>query len=210
MKRGAAEATGVRHWFSHAAALGLYLVLSLALTWPLAASFTTHVTGDGIDDPALAWNLWWAKTRLVDQLQPDIFHAGWMFYPVSVNLGFYTLTPLNGLLSVPLQTGLSLVVANNLLLLSSFVLGGYGVFLLTRTVWAKPLAALTPGLAWTICAAAGAFAAFASAKLFYASLGQFNIAGSQWIPFAMLFLWRTLHARTGRAAARNGALAGVF
>ena len=53
-----------------------------------------------------------------------------MFYPISINLGFYTLTPLNGLLSVPLQTGLSLVVANNLILLSSFVLGGYGVFLL--------------------------------------------------------------------------------
>ena len=30
------------------------------------AHFTTHTTGDGIDDPALAWNLWWVKVRLED------------------------------------------------------------------------------------------------------------------------------------------------
>ncbi len=201
---------GLRRGAGHAAALVAFLILSLALTWPLAASFTTHVPGDGIDDPALAWNLWWIKVRLVDQLQPDIFHAGWLFYPIQVNLGFYTLTPLNGLLSIPLQSGLSLVIANNLLLLSSFVLSGYGVFLLTRAVWAEQLAACHPSVAWAIAVVAGSFAAFASAKLFYAGLGQFNIASSQWIPFAMLSLWRTLHAADYRAAVRRGALAGIF
>jgi hypothetical protein len=80
-------------------ALALYTLLALVLTWPLAAHFTTHVAGDGIDDPSLAWNLWWLKARLVDQLNPDIFHTGWMFHPVDINLAFYTLTPLNGLLS---------------------------------------------------------------------------------------------------------------
>ena len=111
-------------------AFGLFTVLAIVLTWPLVSHFTTHVTGDGIDDPALAWNLWWVKVRLVDQLAPDIFHAGWMFHPIAINLAFYTLTPLNGLLSIPLQTGFSLVVANNLLLLSSFVLGAFGAYLL--------------------------------------------------------------------------------
>src|SRR5215813_1065550 len=119
---------------AHAPALLFYLVGSLLATWPLAAHFTTHVTGDGIDDPALAWNLWWIKTCLVDQLQLDIFHAGWMFHPIDINLGFYTLTPLNGLLSIPLQSALSLIVANNILLLSSFVLGGYGIWLLAQSV----------------------------------------------------------------------------
>ncbi len=114
---------------AHVQALLLFTVLALVLTWPLAAHFTTHVPGDGIDDPALAWNLWWIKARLVDQLNFDIFHADWMFYPIQINLGFYTLTPLNGLLSVPLQTSLSLIIANNLILLSSFVLGGFGAYL---------------------------------------------------------------------------------
>ncbi|MBI3958521.1 MAG: hypothetical protein HY328_06905, partial [Chloroflexi bacterium] len=116
----------------HLSALLFYTLLALLLTWPLPAHFTTHLPGDAIDDPALAWNLWWIKARLVDQLNLDIFHADWMFWPIEINLGFYTLTPLNGLLSLPLQTSLSLVVASNLVLLSSFVLGGYGTFLLVR------------------------------------------------------------------------------
>ncbi len=197
-------------WPLHTLSLLCYLVGSLLATWPLAAHITTHVTGDGIDDPALAWNLWWIKYRLVDLVQPDIFHVGWMFHPIDINLGFYTLTPLNGLLSVPLQTATTLLLANNLLLLFSFVLGGYGMFLLTQTVWAHHFARMDARLAWGIAWLAGAFYTFAGAKLFYASLGQFNIASSHWLPFCALYVWRTLHATTPRAALRNGTLAGIF
>ena len=186
--------------FVHLSALVFYTLLALLLTWPLAAHFATHVPGDGIDDPALAWNLWWIKARLVDQLNPDIFHADWMFWPIGINLGFYTLTPLNGLLSVPLQTGLSLVVASNLILLSSFVLGGYGTFLLVRYLlrgdWGLEIGDASSQSPISnpqslIPALCGVLYAFASSKLFYASLGQFNIASSQWIPFTVLCVLRT-------------------
>lgn len=183
---------------------------SLLLTWPLAARFTTHVPGDGIDDPALAWNLWWAKFQLVDRLQPDLFHVGWMFHPIDINLAFYTLTPLNGLLSVPLQTGLSLVTAANLILLSSFVLSGYGGFLLVQGIWPAAFAQAGPAQRWWIAWLAGAFYAFASAKLFYASLGQFNIASSQWLPFAILYFWRSLQPAPLPLALRRGLFAGLF
>ena len=205
---------------SHLAALLSYTLAALLLTWPLAARLATHLPGDGIDDPALAWNLWWIKHSLVDLRQADIFHAGWMFHPIGINLAFYTLTPLQGLLSIPLQTATTLILANNLILLSSFVLGGYGTFLLVRTVWAAPLARLAPAAAWWIAWLAGALYAFAGAKLFYTGLGQFNIAASQWLPFCALYLWRALHSgalhsgalHSGalRAALRNGAIAGLF
>jgi hypothetical protein len=117
----------------HLLALLLYSLLSLALTWPLLTQFASHVPGDGIDDPALAWNLWWIKHSLVDQ-QINPFQSGWMFYPLGINLAFYTLTVLNGLLSVPLQVALGLVPASNLVLLSSFVLSGYGAYLLALHV----------------------------------------------------------------------------
>lgn len=184
----------------HLSALLFYTLLALLLTWPLAAHFTTHLPGDGIDDPSLAWNLWWMKARLIDQLNLDIFHADWMFWPITINLGFYTLTPLNGLLSLPLQMGLSLVVASNLILLSSFVLGAYGTFLLVRHLFKSdwgvgiedssshpPL----PNPQSLLPIFAGVIYAFGSSKLFYASLGQFNIASSQWIPFAVLYVLRT-------------------
>lgn len=214
--RTAPHRGAVRGAVVHALALLGYCVGSLIATWPLAAHFSTHVTGDGIDDPALAWNLWWIKARLVDQLQPDIFHVGWLFHPIDINLGYYTLTPLNGLLSVPLQTAITLIVANNLLLLSSFVLGGYGVMLLARAVWARLFSDVDTRLAWAICWLAGAFYAFAGAKLFYASLGQFNIASSQWLPFCALYLWRSVQPsgagqkHKARTAWRNGTLAAFF
>ena len=217
-------------------AFGLFTVLAIVLTWPLVSHFTTHVTGDGIDDPALAWNLWWVKVRLVDQLAPDIFHAGWMFHPIAINLAFYTLTPLNGLLSIPLQTGFSLVVANNLLLLSSFVLGAFGAYLLaldqlsagargegrdaeiiTRsaklTSKLSPLAPRpSPFTNWRFLAAlaAGVIYGFASSKLFYASLGQFNIASSQWAPFCVLYLVRMVQAPSLRVRLRSAAMAALF
>lgn len=179
-----------------------YTLLGLLLTWPMVARFFTHVPGDGIDDPSLAWNLWWVKHALVDQPQ-NVFQVGWQFWPIGINLAFYTLTVLNGMLSVPLQAVGGVVPAYNLLLFSSFVLSGLGGYLLSREFLRGKDARLAQ------CAAfiGGALYAFASAKLFYAALGQGNIASSQWVPFAALYIWRA--ARPG-GRRRDAALAAVF
>lgn len=194
----------------HIRVLLLFLLLTCALTYPLVLHFGSHVPGDGIDDPALAWNLWWVKFSLVDrQLNP--FDCRWLFYPVGINLAFYTLTILNGLLSVPLQTALGLVTASNLVLLSSFVLSGYGAYLLTLDVLTERTRASVTGRdrwrdRYAACVA-GLFYAFASNKLFYAALGQFNIASSQWVPFAMLYV---LRSGRQRGKPRDALLAGLF
>ena len=199
----------------HLLALLLYSLLSLALTHPLVTQLASHVPGDGIDDPALAWNLWWIKHSLVDQ-QINPFISGWMFYPIGINLAFYTLTLLNGLLSVPLQVALGLVPASNLVLLSSFVLSGYGAYLLALHVLGTGFAPnkdnernrerrevphLTSHVSrftfYWAAFLAGLLYAFSSSKLFYAALGQFNIASSQWIPFTVLYV-----LRSGRPGAR--------
>ena len=49
---------------------------------------------------------------------------------------------------------------------------------------------------------AGALYAFASTKLFYAALGQGNIASSQWVPFAALYIVRTVRPGGRRATPR--------
>jgi len=194
----------------HVLVLAAYVVLGLILTYPLVLRSGTHVPGDGIDDPALIWNLWWMKFALVDR-QVNPFACGWMFHPLGINLAFYTLTILNGLLSVPLQMALGLVPASNLLLLSSFVLSGYGAYLLVqftlgcRSRSTKPAAQRTSGTLYVVSRLlpsflAGLIYAFSSSKLFYASLGQFNIASSQWIPFAVLYVLRAGRDRSMRSA----------
>ena len=207
---------------NHVLVILAYLLVALVLTWPVAALFTTHVPGNGVDDPPLTWNLWWVKYALLD-LGTNPFQCDYLFHPLGINLAFYTLTVLNGLLSIPLQAGLAalgqaggIVTASNLLLLSSFVLGAYGTFLLANYILGprdqgrvardfEPPASpsetdpawpgtqhrphRTPGypLQWAPFAA-GLIYAFASSKLAYAALGQWNIASSQWIPFYVLYL----------------------
>lgn len=197
-----------------------YLLLGLLLTWPMAAHLATHVPGDGIDDPALAWNLWWAKHALVDQPQ-NPFLVSWQFWPVGINLAFYTLTLLNGALSIPLQAALGVIPAYNLLLLSSFALGGFGAFVLAldflrrgdaeaRSQGDKEARRRSLSLCHRVTLSAflaGAFYAFASAKLFYAALGQGNIASSQWVPFAALYILRAVRPE-GRS--RDAVLAALF
>lgn len=193
--------------------LTLYIVLALGFTWPLLRHITTHVPGDGIDDPSLAWNLWWINERLVHQVTFDIFHVDWMFHPIGINLGFYTLTPLNGLLSVPLQGAFSLIITNNLILLSSFVLGGLGVYLLVQqelSIWQSYSPRPHRRHVQLAAFVAGTLYAFASAKLFYAALGQFNIASSQWVPFCLIYLLRLARSQSYAQANRNALLAALF
>lgn len=218
-----------RRWSGPLIALIALGGLSLVLTWPLVAHFATHVPGDGIDDPSLAWNLWWIKHALVEQPQ-NPFQVAWQFWPVGINLAFYTLTVLNGLLAIPLQAAFGLIPAYNLLLLSSFVLGGFGAYLLCleflttagggprtrreRTNDQQPGANehgpgdgrrfLSPS--WPAMIGALLYA-FASARLFYAALGQGNIASAQWIPFAALYILRAVR-RGGQP--RDAALAALF
>ncbi|GAB4563761.1 MAG: interleukin-like EMT inducer domain-containing protein [Anaerolineae bacterium] len=190
---------------AHLLALISYGLLALILTYPLFLHLSTHVPGDGIDDPALTWNLWWVRYALLD-LHQSPFDCQWMFWPIGLNLAFYTLTVLNGLLSIPLQLGWSVVPASNLLLLSSFVLSGYGAYLLTLEIQAAAVKA-APRAGYAAAWFAGVVYAFASNKLFYAALGQFNIASSQWIPFTALYMWR---AGSRRGTRKDAVLAGLF
>src|SRR5690606_14109842 len=58
-----------------------YLLLALLLTWPTVSHLTSHLPGDGGDDPAIAWNLWWVKHALLVEGQSP-FHTDYMFYPI--------------------------------------------------------------------------------------------------------------------------------
>jgi len=188
--------TGGRRWRFHLLVILAYTLLALALTWPLAPDFATHVPGNGVDDPPLTWNLWWVRYALLQE-GTNPFDCNYLFYPLGINLAFYTLTVLNGLLSIPLQATLGLIPASNVSLLSSFVLGGFGAYLLASYLLAssnrhQDYEGRRPGGRVVVAAfIAGLLYAFASNKMAYAALGQWNIASSQWIPFYVLYLFKT-------------------
>ncbi len=118
----------------HLLIIGLYLVLSLALTYPLVLHFTTHVPGSAtwaFDEYTFLWNMWWFKYSIFD-LQTNPLYSSFIFYPLGISLVLYTYHLHNALLSVPLQPFLSLATINNILLMGSLTLSGYGTFLLIK------------------------------------------------------------------------------
>ena len=176
---------------THLAVWLVYTLLALLLTWPTVTHPATYLPGDGGDDPAIAWNLWWVKQALlVERTNPLL--TDFMFYPLGINLAFYTLTALNALTAMPLTLTLGVVVASNLHMGFTFIVGGYGTFLLARHVLAHTFGpqAKSAGTMWA-AAMAGGFYAFAGSQLFYVSLGQFNIASSHWVPYTVLFVLKS-------------------
>ncbi|RMF01949.1 MAG: hypothetical protein D6768_09450, partial [Chloroflexi bacterium] len=151
----------------------VYLLLAIVLTWPTIRQFSTHLPGDGGDDPAIAWNLWWVKFALLNSSQ-NPFHTDFMFYPLGVNLAFYTLTVLNALTALPFTLNLGVTAASNLHMLFTFVAGGYGAFLLVKYLLTHAEPGAPARRVWFSALLAGGFYAFAGSKLFYVALGQFN------------------------------------
>ena len=121
-------------WIPHDLLLLLvYFLLAIVLTWPTITHLSTYLPGDGGDDPAIAWNLWWVKYALLNAGQ-NPFQTDFMFYPIGINLAFYTLTALNAVTALPLTLNLGVVTASNVHLFFTFAVGGYSAFLLARYV----------------------------------------------------------------------------
>ncbi len=191
----------------HALVLLLYTVLTGIMTWPLAANLTSAIPGDSFDGWQNYWNLWWLKIALVERVQ-NPFVTDLLYAPTGVGLYFHTLNPFNGVVTLPIQLSGGLMAAYNSVVWISWVLGGYGVFLLTLWVLrrggqmtiARYGAAFLAGVIFT-------FSPFHMAHL----LGHMQVMSLQWMPFYILYLLRGVdrvhHASSWR---RDGLMAGLF
>jgi hypothetical protein len=190
------------------ATLGGYLALTLLLTWPLAANFTTAIPGDGFDGWQNYWNLWWMREATL-RLQTSPFFTHLLYYPTGASLLFHTLNPFNGLLAMPLQLLGGVAVAYNSVVLFSFVAGGFGAYLLALQTLAwtgqgttrstRP-AAFVAGIVYT-------FSPFHFAHL----LGHMQVLSLEWLPFYALYLLRAWQSPPGSRRCLGDALkAGLF
>lgn len=213
------------HWL----VLLSYTLLAVALTYPLVAHLTTHVPGSdtwAYDEYTFLWNIWYFKEALVDRITTPL-HTELLFYPVSLDLVMYTFNLMAAALALPLvlAAGVSpaassgVPLASNLVNLASSVLGAYGTFLLVRyllagwsgvpagrderesrlRVTARDAAAFLAGIVY----------AFASSRSVYLALGHYMIVTTQWVPYFVLYLLRTLRHWSRRDAALAGLFAGL-
>jgi hypothetical protein len=186
-----------------------YLLLTLILTWPLAIHFAIAIPGDGFDGWQNYWNLWWMREALL-RLQTSPLFTPYLYYPTGASLLFHTLNPFNGFLTLPIQLLASLVIAYNAVVLFSFVVGGFGAYLLALHVLAS-LGRFTPSavprdahLAAFVAGIIYAFSPFHFAHL----LGHMQVFSLEWLPFYTLYLLRALPGAPAGWREKEGTRAG--
>ena len=159
-----------------------YTLLTILFTYPTVLQLSTHLPGKGGDTYVFVWNLWWIK-KAVTELQTNPFWTDYLFYPKGVSLVFHTFVPLHGLLGIPLQALVGLVAATNLINLLTFILSGYGAYLLCRHLVADRLSAFIGGMIFAFC------------PYRFAHLpGHFNLTSTEWLPFFALALLKLADA----------------
>jgi hypothetical protein len=184
-----------------------HVPLTLLFTWPLALNLGGNglAPGQMVEDRAQnLWNLWWVKVALLDR-QINPFMTDYIWYPTPVSLYFHTLNIFNGLLSLPFQPFMSLPAILSGIVLFSFIVAGWGAYLLVYYILQRRLTAVTSGVLGA-GALLGSVAFTYSAYHIATQRGQLQLVSLEWVPFYALFMLRTVHdwplSRDRRAVGR--------
>ena len=167
-------------WSRHLWVLLTYVLISLAMTWPLARYLSTQFAGQHLDARVFQWNNWWVKQAVLERL--DLNRTDEIYYPVGASLSSHNLNWVSSFLSVPLSLLWGPVVAYNLMFLLTFVLAAFGMYLLVYDRVRRRDAAWIAGLVF----------AFFPYHVSGNWDGQMNLANTQWLPLVALFALRTL------------------
>ena len=173
----------------HLRALGLFAVLTVLATWPLAAHLFSRVPGDPRDPGdywAYYWDLWWVKHALLELRQSPL-HTSLLYHPDGTSLYFHSLLLAPSALMAPITAAFGTTVSYNALVWLSFVGSAFGVYLLVLFLLdGEPSrrAAFLAGTAYAL-----------SAPRFSRMMGHLDLLSTQWLPFALLYALRT--ARDG-------------
>lgn len=157
----------------------LYISLTMVLTFPLILHMDTYL--NQVDPAFNTWVLAWdVHSIITDPL--NIFNTN-IFYPLTENtLAFSEHLIANMLVAFPvILITHNPILAYNLILFLSFVLSGFGMFLLINYYIKDYYSAFLGGVVFAFC------------TIRFAHIDQLQILTAQWMPFALLYLDKFLH-----------------
>ena len=170
-----------------------YLAVALAFTWPLVLGLTRDIPWDLGDSLLNAWILAWDAEHIIRFLSGDVgalrgFWNANIFHPEPLTLAYSEHLVGQAVQIVPVYaaTG-NIILAYNLLFLSTFVLSGLGAYLFVRAVTGSARAGFAAGLIY----------AFAPYRV--PQFAHLQVLSSQWMPFALYGLHRFFETRHRRA-----------
>jgi len=180
----------------HLAVLGLFAVLSIVLTYPLVGNLGSSILGAPApgDNFEYLYKVWWFKHSLLDLHVSPFFNAD-MFYPFGYNVALSETTLSNTIPALPLTVCFGEVAAYNLTMLISFVLSGWGMYLLALHLTGSRVAGLLSGTIFAFC----------PYRMAHLGAGHLPLMGTQWLPLLFLYLGRMI-VRQRKSDAFMGAL----
>jgi len=173
-------------------AAGAYLLVALVFTWPLATVIGSEIAWDMGDSLFNSWVLLWTGGQVLAFLSGDFsalnrFWHGNIFYPERLTVAFSEHLVPQMVQALPILAATdNVVLAYNLLFLSTFVLSGLGMFLLVRELTGSPVAGFVAGLA------------FAFAPYRVARFPHLQVLSAQWMPFVIYGFRRHFDTRERR------------
>jgi len=167
----------------HLTILFLYTLLSCLLLYPLPANLSTGLLEAQSGDPLMQiWVVQWNIHKLTSSLS-HYFDAN-IFYPYSNTFTYHDHMFALGLIGLPIYTmSQNPIVTYNVLLMLSFILSAYGMYLLCREICHNDYAAFLAGLI------------FGFLPYRFAHIDHLNLLSIQWLPFCLLFLTRYLFSK---------------
>ncbi len=165
--------------------LTAFIFITLAMTYPVWLHAVTRLPTNPGDPLLNTWIIAWdAHALLTDSLH--LFDAN-NFFPARNTLAYSEHLLSTALLNMPiLLAAAEPVCAYNFALLTSFIVGGVGMYLLLLHYTRNRYAAFLAGLA------------FAFNPYRFAAIDHLHLITTQWIPFALLYLDRYLCSRKSR------------
>jgi hypothetical protein len=170
----------------------LFLVLSLGMTWPMAANLGNSVPGWEGDNLFYIRQIWWVKHSLLD-LHISPFFNPYAYYPVGYDVASGELTPANTFLFLPITAVWGPVVSYNICLIFSFFASAVGAYLWVWQLTSRRSAALVAGVIF-------GFLPYRFAHL----IGHLELMSTQWLPLTLYALERFFTSRQVRWAAATG------
>ncbi len=162
--------------------LGLFALLTVAMTWPQARHLSTQATPHQ-DVFFNMWRLRWFAHALVTS-PGRLFDAN-IFHPEPRTLAYSDAMPIEGLVAAPLLwAGVQPVLVHNLLLLGAIAASGLAMFALARYLTGSRGAGVVAGIV------------FAFAPYRFEHIMHMELQWAMWTPLAFLALHRTFE--TGR------------
>ena len=131
----------------------VYTALAIVHTYPLVLNLGSHLPGLGLgDNVSFVWNLWWMREALASP-ELDYFYCPLLLVPSGASLVLHTHTALAAFVGATLLTSLSVVQAQNLILIASLALNGFATYVLAIQVCRSRSAAIAAGALFVVAPA---------------------------------------------------------